>query len=172
VLSARTGLTFHLPSEAQWEYAARTTTTTERYWPEKTEAEKDDPACTYANVLDTKNASVIKNTYPGITWELFNCADEFPFTAPVGQFKVNRWQLHDMLGNVWEWTQDCYVDSYKATPADGSAQESPDNNACPLRVLRGGSWYDGPRNVRSANRDRGTPDLRFSNIGFRLARTP
>ena len=169
-LSARTGLTYRLPSEAEWEYAARATTITERYWPEKTEAEQDDAACTYANVFDTKNESVLKNTYT-FTWEAFKCGDEFPFTAPVGQFKANGWQLHDMLGNVWEWTQDCYVDSYKATPTDGSAQASPDNNACSLRVLHGGSWSNEPLYVRSAYRYRYAPDFRNLSIGFRLART-
>ena len=171
-LSERTGLNYHLPSEAEWEYAARATTKSERYWPEKTEAKKDDTACTYANVFDSKNAPVIKKIYAGTTWEPFNCADEFPYTAPVGQFKANPWQLHDILGNVWEWTQDCYVDSYKATPTDGSAQESPDNNACPLRVLRGGSWSGIPQDVRSALRNWNAPDNRLGNIGFRLARTP
>ncbi len=170
-LSDRTGLNYRLPSEAEWEYAARAKTTTERYWPEKTEAEKDDPACTYANVFDTKNESVIKNYFSGITWEPFNCADEFPYTAPVGQFKANRWQLQDMLGNVWEWTQDCYVDSYEKTPRDGSAQESPDNTACPLRVLRGGSWNEAPQSMRSAFRYRSAPGSRYNDIGFRLART-
>jgi formylglycine-generating enzyme required for sulfatase activity len=98
--------------------------------------------------------------------------DEFSYTAPVGQFKANPWQLYDILGNVWEWAQDCYVDSYKDTSTDGSAQASPDNNACPLRVLRGGSWFDEPQNVRSATRIRHAPDNRNNNIGFRLARTP
>jgi formylglycine-generating enzyme required for sulfatase activity len=167
-LSARTGLAYRLPSEAQWEYAARATTKTERYWPEKAEAEKDDPACTYANVFDAKNESFLKNSYD-FAWEAFKCEDEFPFTAPVGKFKANLWELYDMLGNVAEWVQDCYVGSYKGTPTDGSAQESPDNNACPLRVLRGGSWYTNPQYARSAYRFGTAPDLRVSNIGFRLA---
>jgi len=169
-LSKRTGLNYRLPSEAQWEYAARATTTTGRYWPESKEGEPD-AACMYANVFDAKNESVLKNTY-NITWEAFKCEDEFPFTAPVGKFKANPWQLHDMLGNVWEWTQDCYVDSNKDTPTDGSAQESPDNNACPLRVLRGGSWGGVPQFVRSASRTGNAPDNRDNYIGFRLARTP
>jgi formylglycine-generating enzyme required for sulfatase activity len=169
-LSARTGLTYRLPSEAQWEYAVRATTTTERYWSENTEGEPD-AACVYANVFDAKNASVIKNAYD-ITWEAFKCEDNFPYTAPKGQFKANLWQLYDMLGNVWEWAEDCYVDSYKDAPTDGSAQESPDNNTCPLRVLRGGSWYDDPQYVRSATRYGDSPSARYDSLGFRLARTP
>lgn len=166
-LSARTGRQYHLPSEAEWEYAARAGTTTPRFWPEGDEGGRN-PACTYANVFDAKNKSRIKATYTGITWDSFDCEDDFPFTAPVGSFKPNAWQLHDMLGNVWEWTRDCYRGSYEGAPIDGSPIV---NDNCSRRVLRGGSWNYEPLYVRSANRNRDAPVYRNSALGFRLART-
>ncbi|MGF1642587.1 MAG: SUMF1/EgtB/PvdO family nonheme iron enzyme [Thiotrichales bacterium] len=168
-LSGQTGQAYRLPSEAEWEYAARAKTTTVRYWPEAGEGEPD-AACGYANVLDAKNHSRIKASYAAITWEHFKCEDAFPFTAPVGQFTANKWNLHDMLGNVWEWNQDCYTQSYEQAPDDGAARKEV-GTECALRVLRGGSWYDDPDLVRSANRYRFAPDYRGINIGFRLART-
>ena len=159
------------PSEAEWEYSARATTATPRYGTEGGAAEKD-PACTYANVFDRKNQQKITRIYGGITWDPFDCEDEFPFTSPAGRFKANKWGLHDMLGNVLEWTRDCYRESYEGVPRDGTAQENDDGKDCPLRVLRGGSWNGGPRNVRFANRYGYAPGTRFSSgIGFRLART-
>ena len=112
----------------------------------------------------------MKARYSGITWDPFNCEDEFLFTAPVGKFTANNWGLYDILGNVWEWTQDCYSDSYAGAPIDGSARDA-DKSSCSLRVLRGGSWINDPQNVRSAYRYRSTPDNRYYVIGFRLART-
>jgi formylglycine-generating enzyme required for sulfatase activity len=168
-LSKRTGLNYRLPSEAEWEYAARATTKTLRYWSESSEEGKD-AACTYGNVFDAKNEPRLKLTYT-LSWEPFNCADEFPFTAPVGQFVANDWGLHDMLGNVWEWNQDCYTDTYEGAPADGTPWETAEDTDCSVGVLRGGSWINDPRGVRSANRYWVAPDSRGSDIGFRLART-
>lgn len=107
-LSQHTGSNYRLPSEAEWEYAARAMTTTTRYWPDREEGETD-PACANANVFDTKNVERIKSSYGGISWEPFDCPDDFPFTAPIGKFAANDWRLYDMLGNVWEWNQDCYI---------------------------------------------------------------
>jgi formylglycine-generating enzyme required for sulfatase activity len=168
-LSKRTGLNYRLPSESEWEYAARAKSKTIRYWAENSKGKKD-AACTYANIFDAKNESRLKGIYT-ISWGSFNCADEFPFTAPVGQFVGNDWALHDMLGNVWEWTQDCYTDSYEGAPADGTSWETAEDTDCSVGVVRGGSWINDPQGVRSANRYWVAPDSRGSDIGFRLART-
>ena len=88
-------------------------------------------------------------------------------TAPVGSFAANAWGVYDMHGNVWEWVEDCYHDSYVGAPADGSAWESEN---CDRRVWRGGSWGSGPRDLRSAYRYRSSSDFRFNSIGFRIAR--
>ena len=86
----------------------------------------------------------------------------------MGSFAVNAFGLHDMLGNVWEWTEDCWSFSYEDAPTDGSAWRSDD---CGTRVFRGGSWRSGPGNTRAANRDRLGPEVRTNNNGFRVART-
>ena len=92
-------------------------------------------------------------------------------TAPVGHFAPNAWGLHDMLGNVWEWTQDCWHKTYDNAPIDGSSWEEADGVGCNQRVLRGGSWADFPEFLRSAFRyGFNTDDANFS-LGFRLART-
>ena len=82
---------------------------------------------------------------------------------------MNAFGLHDMLGNLWEWGQDCWNESYSGAPTDGSAWTSGD---CSRRVLRGGSWNNNPRNVCSANRNRNRTTNRNNNIGFRISRTP
>jgi len=158
-MSHKTGKHYRLPTEAEWEYAARGHTVTARYW-----GDSPDKACKYANVAD----KTAKEKIPGAqSWMLHNCTDGFAFTAPAGRFKANSFGLKDMLGNVWEWTEDSFHVSYKEAPADGKAWEGDGKQ----RVIRGGSWNSGPNHVRAAKRGRDTPTRRLSNIGFRMART-
>ena len=86
----------------------------------------------------------------------------------MGKFPANAFGLYDVHGNVWEWVEDCVNGNYRGAPADGSAWESGD---CSRRVLRGGSWYVKPRNLRSALRGSYTSGFRISFVGFRVART-
>jgi len=166
-LSERTGKPYRLPSEAEWEYATRAGTTTPRFWAENPPSEPD-AACTYANVFDQNNEAKIKSTYAGTTWESFKCSDDYPITAPADAFKPNAWGLHNTLGNVWEWVQDCYHDSYQGAPDDGSIFENGTKCAPARRVIRGGSWDD-PDDLRSADRSWSFPDNRNNFLGFRLA---
>lgn len=157
-LSLKTGKMYRLPSEAEWEYAARGNTTGARYW-----GDSPATACTYANTADLTAKELIRAS---AAWKVHNCKDGFAYTAPVGSFQANAYGLNDMLGNVWEWVEDSYHKNYQGAPADGSAWLNEDKN----HVLRGGSWYDAPRYVRSAGRDKAAATRRYDNIGFRVAR--
>jgi sulfatase modifying factor 1 len=156
-LGKQTGKPYRLPSEAEWEYVARARTTTTRYW-----GDSEQEACAYANVADRE----AKAKHPG--WVTFDCDDGYAETAPVGRFKPNAFGLYDMLGNAWEWTQDCYNDGYKNAPINGSAWLSGD---CNRRVVRGGSWDGGPDGVPSALRGWGYAGGRIDDLGFRISRT-
>jgi len=147
-LSKKTGKHYRLPSEAEWEYAARAGSTTKYSWGNSINCNKaqydggESSACYYEN----SNGS-----YRG--------------TASVGTYSPNGFGLYDMHGNVWEWTQDCWNDSYSGAPSTNKAWELGD---CAKRVLRGGSWVNDPDFLRSAARVRDTASDRSLNYGFRL----
>ena len=157
-LSRETGETYRLPSEAEWEYVARAGTETARHW-----GETDAAQCRHANGAD---ATALQE-YPGAEGFTVSCSDGYSETAPVGSFTPNAFGLYDVLGNVWEWTLDCWNERYSDAPADGSAWESGD---CTDRVPRGGGWRDAPGDLRSAMRSRTPPESRGSNAGLRVVR--
>ncbi len=159
-LSDKTGKDYRLLSEAEWEYAARAGTTTTRFW-----GDDGNMSCGYANGADlTAKAQV-----PGFSnfW-VANCNDRYAYTAPAGSYRANAFGLHDMLGNVGEWTQDCWNENYHGAPTDGSAWMA---GNCSLRVVRGGSWYNNPLLLRAAYLFRFTATDRYVKFGFRVART-
>ena len=158
-LSQETGETYRLLSEAEWEYMARAGTQTERYW-----GDDSSNQCTYANGYDA--TAHAEREYDFV--EPVACSDRYVTTAPVGSFRANAFGLYDVLGNAWEWTEDCWNGDYSGAPADGSARRLGD---CSRRVLRGGSWVSRPGNLRSALRDRDPAGNRDINNGFRVART-
>jgi formylglycine-generating enzyme required for sulfatase activity len=158
-LSRKTGKNYRLLSEAEWEYAARAGTTTARYW-----GESPDQACSYANVIDATGNS----QGSGVTWKVHKCTDGHAYTAPVGSFKPNAFGLYDMIGNVFERTEDCWNGSYSGAPTDGSAWT---DGECGRRVVRGGSWYSSPLVARSAKRLKFDSTYRINYYGFRVART-
>ena len=138
-LSAKTGKRYRLPSESEWEYAARAGTRTPFHTGE---------------TISTDQANYREGIYGQ--------------TVAVGTFDANEWGLYDVHGNVWEWTQDWWNSSYTGAPTDGSAWASGDYSR---RVLRGGSWVDGPSYLRAAFRVRGATGNRNRGSGFRVART-
>jgi len=96
-----------------------------------------------------------------------NCTDSYAYTAPVGSFKANALGLFDLLGNVWEWTEDCFYDDYLTAPSDGSARAAA---ACNARTVRGGSWFSTGKSLRPAVRARASDNARYDDVGFRVAR--
>jgi len=141
---------YRLPSEAEWEYAARAGTTTKFWW-----GDDDNQASSHAWYKDDSGGR----------------------THPVGQKPANAFQLYDMVGNIWQWTEDCYAESYAAAPTDGDANEKgvtdprPNGTRKCMRVDRGGSWLYPAWLLRSATRERNPADFRDRIMGFRVARS-
>ena len=143
-LTEQTGKRYRLPSEAEWEYAARAHEETAYWW---------------GNEMQVGMANC------------YGCDGRWgeKQKAPVGSFPANPFGLFDTAGNVWEWVQDCWHESYKDAPKDGSAWLEAKAGDCGRRVHRGGSWYFIPRSLRSSSRNRDFTVVRSNTIGFRLA---
>ena len=142
-LSRRTGESYRLPSESEWEYVARAGTRTAYSW-------GDAVGVNLANCYGC-----------GSSWDNVS-------PAPVGSFDANPWGLHDVHGNVWEWVQDCWNADYEGAPSDGSAWLS---GTCSERVLRSGSWDYVPSSLRAANRIKIPTGIRDVDFGLRVVRT-
>jgi formylglycine-generating enzyme required for sulfatase activity len=144
-LSQQTDKRYRLPTEAEWEYAARAGTETTYWW---------------GNEVGKNRVNCAGCGSPG----------DGKQTAPVGSFAPNPWGLHDTAGNVYEWVQDCWHEDYEGAPEDGGkAWDKEGGGDCNRRVIRGGSWSYEPWYVRSAYRSKDVPNLRYGNLGFRLA---
>ena len=142
-LESLTGARYRLPSEAEWEYAARAGSETRYPW---------------GNEIGRNRANC---DGCGSGWDDAR-------TAPVGSFSANAFGVHDTVGNVYEWVADCGRESYDGAPSDGSTWDS--GGPCRVRMMRGGSWVSLPRALRSANRVRNPVAFRDINVGFRIAR--
>ncbi|MBU2113003.1 MAG: SUMF1/EgtB/PvdO family nonheme iron enzyme [Gammaproteobacteria bacterium] len=155
-LNAQTGMAFRLPSEAEWEYAARAGADSEYFF-----GNDISKACAAGNVADE---TPLKNT--NVWTNKVSCKDQYSFTAPVGQFQSNKYGFYDMVGNVMELTDDCYNSSFDNAPSNGKAWRS---GNCNVRVIRGGAFNYAAEYLRSAKRNTVNKSERKIDIGFRLA---
>ena len=147
-LTAHTGERYRLLSEAEWEYAARAT-----------------GPFHFGETISTDDANYDGNHVYGAGRRGVYRVQ----TLPVGAFPANGFGLHDAHGNVWEWVEDCWHDSYEGAPTDGSAWI--EGGDCSQRVVRGGSWFDIPSLLRSALRSKVDAGGRYAYFGFRVARS-
>ena len=149
--------TYRLPTEAEWEYAARAGTTTKYSW---------------GNSITCSQARYGRRpANNGLRMPVGECSNSWDGAVAVGSFAANAFGLYDMHGNVAEWVEDCWHDNYEGAPSDGSAWTTGcrvDLDGDSLAVVRGGSWFSYPRNLRSAYRDWYGPSGRDDSLGFRL----
>ncbi|MGB8841607.1 MAG: formylglycine-generating enzyme family protein [Aliidongia sp.] len=161
---------YRLLTEAEWEYAARAGTTTAWFWGNDSSSQ-----CDFANGGDLTAA----DHFPDFGPPLGNCRDGYSETAPVGSFRPNHWGLYDMVGNVYQWTADCWSDNYSDARSDGGTLTSRTEGwfswwttpICSKYVVRGAGWPSIPLGLRSAERSRSSVDERNSYSGFRVARS-
>ena len=160
-LSLKTGREYRLPSESEWEYAARGGVDSADFW-----EGKEGESCEHANLMQNKH-----------------CDDGYDLAAPVGSYRENAFGLHDMLGNVAEWVEDCWHDSYDGAPSDGSAriraseiaqseilEKYPDGD-CSIKIYRGGHWGSSFKEARVSSRVGLEMEHNSDNIGLRIVRT-
>jgi formylglycine-generating enzyme required for sulfatase activity len=164
-LSRRTGQSYRLLSDAEWEYAARAGTTSAYFW-----GDNADRGCAYMNggdpslvrALPMWKQTVERDRAAGSSGaRILECDDGSAFTSAVRRYEPNAFGLYDVAGNVWEW-----VDACRDEPTAGST-----NDQCTLRGVRGGSWDDWPMELRSADRHKTPADTRRNDLGFRVARS-
>jgi formylglycine-generating enzyme required for sulfatase activity len=148
-LSQKTGLAYRLLSEAEWEYVARGGQTTPFFFGEKIATDQANFDGNFRYGAQTK----------GVYRQM---------TMPTGSFPHNAFGIHDAHGNVWEWVEDCWNESYEGAPSDGAAWLE---GRCDFRVLRGGSWNTAPGVLRSAHRGRFKVSSKENYLGFRVARS-
>jgi formylglycine-generating enzyme required for sulfatase activity len=158
-LSGLTGKAYRLPTEAEFEYAARANTRTAFSF-----GNNENDLCKYGNTAD-ESIKMIK----GVGGYIIACNDGYAYTSPVCTYAPNKFGLYDMQGNAWQWTVDCSHPDYQGAPTDGSAWTTGGN--CLFRMVRGGAWFYHASYSRAATHMNLIRSYRSVHFGFRVARS-